>query len=159
MSELQPDLVASLSSWETLDRLLDGAWNPYFSPESDERILGLFARMVDRLTTSGARVVLVTLPDHIDSALQPAQPDRTNRTRHLNALLAEVVRRDPARVSLVHMDDIVCPSIPCPPTVDGIGLRTIDGIHFDGPEAATFVASRLADRLLAVPCGNGRTPG
>jgi len=156
VTKLTPDLVIVLSSWEMNDRVLDGAWFPYSSPEADTVLLDLYRQMTDRLTTSGARIVLLTVPDHVGSALQPAQADRTARTRHLNYLLAEVARRDPNRVSLVRMDDIVCPSDPCPEVVDGLGLRSQDGVHFNGPAEAGYVASRLVDRILAVPFGNGQ---
>lgn len=150
---VRPDLVVVLSSWEVRDRIVDGVWHPYYSEASDETLLRLYRRMTDRLTATGARVALVTLPDPVASRLGPPDPDMVRRHRHLNGLLAEVARRDPDRVSLVRMDDIVCPTDPCPTVVEGIELRPKDGTHFDDPDAATFVARRLVERIMAVPAG------
>jgi hypothetical protein len=153
VARVRPDLVVAMSSWEVRDRVVDGVWHPYFTPESDATILELYRQMTDRLTATGARVALVTMPDPVDSERGPADPDMVRRHRHLNGLLAEVARRDPARVTLIRMDDIVCPTDPCPTVVDGITLRPKDGTHYDDPDAATYVAQRLADRVMTVPAG------
>lgn len=153
VARVGPDLVVSLSSWEVRDRIVDGRWDPWATPASDETILRLFREMTDRVTAGGARLALVTLPDPVSSDLGPVDPDMVARHRHLNELLAEVARRDPQRVSLVRMDDIVCPTDPCPTEVGGIVLRPKDGTHYDDPDAATFVAQRLVDRIMATPAG------
>ena len=153
VSRIGPDLVVVLSSWEVRDRIVDNTWHPYFSAQSDDVILSLYREMTDRLSATGARVALVTLPDPVDSSLGPVDADMVRRHRHLNELLAEVARRDPGRVSLVRMDDIVCPADPCPDAVDGVVLRPRDGTHYDDPAAARLVARGLVPRLLAVPPG------
>ena len=150
---IHPDLVVVLSTWEVRDRIVDGTWFPYASPDADRVTLDLYRRMTDRLTATGARVALVTVADPVDSRLGPVDPDMLRRHRHLNDLLAEVARRDPARVTLVRMDDIVCPADPCPTEVGGVELRPRDGTHFDEPAAARLVAGGLVPRLLGVPAG------
>jgi len=153
VDRVRPDLVMAFSSWEARDRSLNGQWAPWATAESDNRILDLYHRTIDRLTARGARVALVTVPDPIDSRIGPVDDDLVRRHRHLNELLAEVARRDPYRVTLVHLDDIVCPADPCPPAVDGVPLRPQDGTHFDDPAAAKLVADRLAERVMRVPAG------
>jgi len=109
--------------------------------------------MVDRLTALGARVALVTIPDPVDSRSGPADGVMLQRIRHLNELLVQAAQRDPERVSLVRLDDIICPADPCPEQVDGIALRQRDGTHFDDPGAAALVAERWVERLLQVRRG------
>jgi hypothetical protein len=153
INRVRPDLVVAFSSWEVRDRSLNGQWAPWGTAESDNRILDLYHRTIDRLTARGARVALVTVPDPIDSRIGPVDDDLRQRHRHLNELLAEVARRDPGRVTLVRLDDIVCPTDPCPAEVDGVPLRPKDGTHFDDPAAATLVADRLAERIMRVQPG------
>jgi len=109
--------------------------------------------MVDRLTERGARVALATIPDPVESRRGPVDQRMLQRTRHLNELLAEVARRDPERVSLVPLDEIICPADPCPEQVDGIALRPRDGTHFDDPAAASLVAERWVALLMQIQSG------
>ena len=153
VGRVRPDLVVALSSWEVTDRVFNGQWAPYGTTESDTRLLDLYHRAIDRLTAHGARVALVTIPDPVESSLGPVDADKLARIRHLNKLLAEVARRDPARVTLARVDDIVCPTDPCPAEVDGVALRPRDGTHFDDPAGATLVADRLAERVMKVKPG------
>ncbi len=153
VERVRPDLVLVFSSWENRDRVLNGQWAPYGTAESDDRMLDLYQRMLDRLTVHGARVALVTIPDPVASRSGPVDDDILHRIRHLNEVLAEVARRDPARVTLVRVDDIVCPADPCPTEVDGVALRPRDGTHFDDPVAAQLVADRLAERVMQVQPG------
>jgi len=153
VERIRPDLVVVFSSWEKTDRVVDGQWAPYGSAESDARLLDLYSDMVDRLTERGARVALTTIPDPVDSRRGPVDERMLQRTGHLNELLVEVARRDPERVSLVRLDEIICPSDPCPEQVDGIALRPRDGTHFDDPAAASLVAERWVALLMQIRSG------
>ncbi len=152
----RPDLVVALSTWEASDRLWNGVFLPYGTPTSDDALLALYRRTVDRLTARGARVAFLTVPDPVDSLKGPADPVRRDRLRHLNGLLQRLAAEDPVRVSLVRLDDIVCPTDPCPTVVDGIALRGRDGTHYAEPETARYVAERLAPRIMQVPRGGVR---
>ena len=148
-----PDLMVVLSSWEAGDRIVNGVWHPFGSAEADAQILDLYDQMLDRVTVRGARVALVTMADPIDSPRGPAKPDQMRRLRHMNELLEQVAQANPQRATFVRLDDIVCPTDPCPKVVEGIELRGVDGTHFADPSAANFVATRLVDRLVEVPAG------
>ena len=156
VARTRPDLVVVLSTWEDGERVVDGTWYPYGTPEADAQLLRLYGEMLDRVTARGARVALVTVPDPVDSARGPAAAEQVRRGRHLNDLLARIAASDPIRVSLVRLDDIVCPTDPCPRSVDGVELRAKDGAHFDDPAAAALVASRLVPLVLDVPAGQRR---
>jgi hypothetical protein len=154
VADIRPDLVTVISSWEVRDRVVDGAWTPYGTPEADAVLVDLYRETIDRLTAGGARVALVTLPPPVDSERGPVDPAMVQRHLHLNDVLEGIARNDPQRVSLVRMDDIVCPADPCPTGVDGIALRPRDGTHYDDPPAAGYVAERLVDRIMQVPAGS-----
>ena len=152
-----PDLVVALSSWEAATRNLDGVWYPFATPESDRMILDLYRRAVDRLTAGGARVALVRVPDPVPSDRGPVDPEQLERIRHMNELIDSVAADDPIRVSVVHLDEIVCPGTgDCPTEVDGLELRGRDGAHFAEPATAAWVAERLAERIVTVPRGDVR---
>ncbi|MFZ4519240.1 MAG: acyltransferase family protein [Microthrixaceae bacterium] len=156
VARTRPDLVVALSTWEASDRLWEGTFHPFGTPESDDTLLALYRRTVDRLSARGARVAFVTVPDPVDSLNGPLDPARRERLRHLNGVLGRLAAEDPVRVSLIRLDDIVCPTDPCPDVVDGIALRAKDGTHYAEPESARYVSERLTPRILQVPRGDVR---
>lgn len=155
VAEVGPDLVMAMSSWEMTDRLVGDTWYPFGSPEADAILLQLLSEAVDRLAAGGARVVFVLLPDVVEGRVQEVGPNEVARGRHLNTLLTSAAGSDPARVSTVSLQSVVCPSDPCPPVVEGRELRGKDGRHFDDPAAAGWVANRLVEQVLAIDLGVG----
>ena len=150
VAEVGPDLVVAMSLWESGNRVVDGVWHPYGTPEADAVLRRLYDEMLDRLTVDGATVALVTIPHTVDSANRPADPDANRRADILNGILADVVAANPERAILLRLDDIVCPSTPCPPVVEGVTLRPADGAHFDAAPGARFAAERFAQRISEV---------
>ncbi len=150
VAEVGPDLVVAMSLWESGNRVVDGVWHPYGTPEADAVLRRLYDEMLDRLTAGGATVALVTVPHTVDSANRPADPDANRRADILNGILADVVAANPERAILLRLDDIVCPSTPCPPVVEGVTLRPADGAHFDAAPGARFAAERFAQRIAEV---------
>ena len=60
-----PDLVLSISTWERIDRLVDGVWYEFGTPEGDAKLGELYGETIGRLSSGGARVALVLLPDNV----------------------------------------------------------------------------------------------
>jgi peptidoglycan/LPS O-acetylase OafA/YrhL len=146
---VQPDLVVVLSSWEGSDRIVDGTWYQFGSPEGNAVLSRLYDETVGRLTATGAAVAVTTLPENVEGQVRSPDPDTIRRGRILNQFLTEfAAARD--RIATLSLDSIVCPTTPCPTVVDGIRLRPRDGAHFDTAEGARYAAERLADQIAAL---------
>jgi len=90
-------------------------------------------------------VLLLPVPQNTDSYTH--QVGFADTVPHLNDLFRRLAASDPARVSLVDLDEIVCAGAsPCPEHRDGMQIR-VDGLHFT-EEGAAWTAPRLADALL-----------
>ena len=150
IDEVRPDLVVTLSSWESADRIVDGRLFRVGTPESDEVLRRLYDEMIGRLGAGGAAVALATMPDPVDGRTRVADPDVIRRLRHVNTLLPGVAAAHPGRVTTLPFDRVVCPDTPCPTSVDGVELRPVDGAHFDDPPGARLAAERLADMIAAL---------
>lgn len=145
--EYRPEMVVWLSYWEWRDRLVDGAQVEIGTPEGDRVILRLMADTVDRVTSTGGRLVVLLLPVPQNTDSYTHQVGFADTVPHLNDLFRRLAASDPARVSLVDLDEIVCAGAsPCPEDRDGMQIR-VDGLHFT-EEGAAWTAPRLADALL-----------
>jgi peptidoglycan/LPS O-acetylase OafA/YrhL len=144
-----PDIVTWLSSWENSDRIVNGQGVQFGTPAGDAAILQLIDQAVGRLTATGARVAMFTLPDPTTSSdLPPPTAADITAVHRLNTLLREYVHQHPTTTFLVDLAAIVCPSTPCPPTVDGVTLRPHDGRHFADAGPA-WVAPLVFNQLMA----------
>lgn len=143
------DVVTWLSSWETSNRLVDGAGYVFGTPEADAKILALIDESVRRLTSGGARLVFLLDPPPTSGRIRPSiDPQDVIEMAHLNDLLRRYSAAHADQTAVLDLTSIVCPGgSPCPTEVDGITLRPEDGGHFSEAGAA-YVAPRLADLLL-----------
>jgi len=147
ISMVQPELVVWLSAWESVDRILDdGTWVQFGTFEGNQRIKAEIDEAAQRLTAGGARLVIVTLAPPPPDA--PGKHDAMVRLPLLNTLLREYAREHADEVFIVEMAEILCPTEPCPSTVNGIVPRP-DGIHFDDTVSGRWVADQLVPMLLA----------
>jgi hypothetical protein len=136
-------VVVALSTWEDADRIVNGQLVKFGTPAADPVWFRLLDEMRTRLTSSGARLLLVRMPPPAKfSDLGPADPDAVHRMVLLGQLYQRYTLAHPD-VGLVDLSTIVCPTgPPCPEFVSGIRLRPADGGHYQPPGAA-WVAPRL----------------
>lgn len=147
-----PDLVLSMSTWERIDRLVDGVWYEFGTPEGDAKLGELYGETIGRLSSGGARVALVLLPDNVAGRNAPfggPTEDDLGRAAHLRDLQVRVAATLEG-VTTLDMASVVCPTSPCPTEVRGLEIRPGDGMHYDEPLAAAWVASHVADLALAI---------
>lgn len=143
--EHDPDLVIWHSTWETADRLLDGTFLEFGTPEHDVALANEIDLAIERLTSRGARVVILVAPPNAPSPFVD-DPDPTDML-HLADQLAIATSRSEA-LSLVDLTPIVCPGgPPCPETIERLTLRP-DGGHYS-ETAAVWLTAQLTDTLLA----------
>lgn len=141
-----PGLIIWYSTWETLDRLIDGRHVRFGTPEHDAALLADMEAALADYTASGAVVVLVVPASHGPDAPTPI----SDRLGHLGDLFRTLAAAHPEAVAgIVDANRWVCPAgPPCPTTLGGFTART-DGAHFT-PEAARWIADRLVPEVLTV---------
>ena len=144
-----PDTVIWLSTWETSDQIFDGTVARFGTPEGDAALLTELEEAWARITSGGARLVLVAVPTPAtDGEVSPLRADEGDRRRHLTALFRRFAALHPDSVAVADLASIVCPDgDPCSGTVEGVKLRPRDGNHFEG-DGPAWVAPRLYHEVL-----------
>jgi hypothetical protein len=140
-------IIVVLSTWEDADRVVNGKLVKFESPQAQAVLFTLLDQMRQRLTSQGAKLLLVKMPPPADfSDDGPADADSVHRMVELGQIYERYVATRPG-VGLVDLSSIVCAKgPPCPQYVDGVDLRPMDGGHFQSPGAA-WVAPRLYDAI------------
>jgi lysophospholipase L1-like esterase len=154
LDQYHPDLVISLSRWEIVAHVdADGRTvQPQTAQWTQEVHAGLLS-FAQTVTGSGARLAaLAVLPlaqDRSYCARKPGTPSCTQVPDPLTAAVNQLydqVGGEVAGMSVVQMQDVICPDDRCREAVDGLLVR-FDGEHFTADGARWFV-DRLAQRLL-----------
>jgi hypothetical protein len=154
----RPDVIVVSDNWIWVDAL--GPGDQVLKSMSAEHVRHVEAKLqeaVGRLADSGALVVLLHLApssqaiecaDPIYARGAPERckaPDRDPKFDIYNAVLDRVAARDPQRVKVVDVSDVLCPGRTCSAKIDGIIVR-FDTMHFS-TEGARWMAPRLARKL------------
>ncbi len=150
VSDVGPDLVVALSTWEAGDRVVDGTWYQVGTPAGTDMMRRLYGETIQRLSARGATVAFLTIPDFVDSRTRPADTETNRRLRYVNDLLVDIGATYLGPVTTMRLDRIVCPATPCPTQVEGVTLRPGDGAHLDDAAGARCAAQRLADQIAAM---------
>jgi SGNH domain-containing protein len=147
VAHFKPAVVVWHSSWEAADHFFNGALLAIGTPQGDAALIQEIETSISRITSSGARVVLVTNAPRtpFNNIGLAATEDLVRRTERLNQILAQVAEAHGDSVEIADLEAIVCPNgPPCPAYVGGVPLRPRDGSHFEG-----YGPGWLAPRLFA----------
>ena len=155
LAQIRPDVVIWLSGWDRDDRLVGG------QSVSTTTMSGrfVFARLIDeaaaRLTSTGARLVMMTVAPPSPSEGYP-NPPKDPKFELMNRLLREYARSHADRTSVVDLARLLCPNgtQPCSEEVSGVRPRPRDGNHFE-PDTAGWVARQLMPQVMAATPGSG----
>jgi hypothetical protein len=155
LAQIRPDVVIWLSGWDRDDRLVDG------QTVSTTTMSGrfVFARLIDeaatRLTSTGARLVMMTVAPASPSDWYP-DPPKDPKFEPMNRLLRDYARSHADRTSVVDLAHLLCPNgtQPCPEEISGVRPRPRDGNHFE-PDTAGWVARQLMPQVMASTPGSG----
>ncbi len=133
-AEQHPQVVAlGLGRWEVTDHLLEGQWVHVGEPSWDQHLAQELVAAITIFHTFGAKVVLFTMPYVDPSDRQPdglPWPENTPaRAQAYNALVRQVAQSDPGEVSVIDLNRMLSPDGAYTATLDGIGVRSSDGIH------------------------------
>jgi hypothetical protein len=135
VDRLDPDVIAvELGRFETANRLYEGTWTSAGQAAFDSHLQAEMIRVIDVLSSRGARVVLLTLPYVVQTSDQPnGSPWPINdpsRTEAWNTLLRRAAAERPGVASIVDLNKIFDPDGRYADVVDGLAVRDVDREHF-----------------------------
>jgi peptidoglycan/LPS O-acetylase OafA/YrhL len=121
------DVVMFMSgTWETLDILRNGHWTDISQPSFQRYVMMQMRRAVEVGTAKGAHFDFTKMPANHASA----SPNYTQARRKIyNRLVAEVAAEFPSKVSVVNLAKILTPKGVFTQYLNGVQVRTIDGVH------------------------------
>jgi SGNH domain (fused to AT3 domains) len=153
VAAFHPDVVALLAGrWETHTVLRNGQRLDITQPGFQRDVTVGLTRAVRIASSGGARVVLLTAPctDSGEQANgQPWPEDSPTRLAIYNRILRRVAAATHATV--LDLYSMVCPNDTYQQVVDGVTVRSPDGVHF-----ALSAGPFLAPRILSVLAAEGR---
>ncbi|HEY3096531.1 MAG TPA: acyltransferase family protein [Acidimicrobiia bacterium] len=154
LAQFRPDVVVWLSGWDRTERLLNGQ---RVSPRTIEG-RQVFMRLIDdaatRLTSTGARLVMLTVAPAAPSDEYP-DPPKDDSIVQMNRLIREYARQHADRVAVVDLDQMLCPKgQPCPESIEGVEPRHRDGNHFE-EDTAAWMARKVMPQVMAAGPGSG----
>jgi hypothetical protein len=147
VQDVRPDVVIWLgAAWDERDRLVDGTDAQIGTVAGNRTFLQLIDESAQRLTSTGARLVIMTAAPDRGSQLA-ADPARNPRLAELNRLLRLYAVFH--QIQIVDLASIICPGggPDCPETVNGVVMRP-DGYHV-GASAAPIIADQVLAPVLA----------
>jgi peptidoglycan/LPS O-acetylase OafA/YrhL len=148
-----PDVsVILLDRWELMDRKLNGAYQHVGEPEYDTYLTGELNLAISIAKSGGAQVVLLTAPythraERPDGGLYDEdQPDRVDAW---NRLLYAEAARDPHNVTVIDLNQRVCPDHKFTWAIGSMQIRS-DGLHFTPEGVQQWIAPWLLPQLAAI---------
>ncbi|MHB8219441.1 MAG: DUF459 domain-containing protein [Acidimicrobiales bacterium] len=153
VAKFDPNVVMILAGrWEVMTRTYQGTWTNITHPAFAAYVksqLGYAVRIAD---ARGARVVLLTAPcydvgEQPNGQLWPTSTPR--RVTIYNTLVEEVAAENPATTSVLHFHSMVCPGGTYHEFLDGVQVRTSDGIHFTDT-GGEFLAPRIWPTVVKI---------
>jgi peptidoglycan/LPS O-acetylase OafA/YrhL len=131
LARTRPQVAVMLvGRWEVMDRMYDGRWTHVGDRAYDDYLTGQLRQAVAVLSSTGARVVLLTAPYYRRGEQPDGEPwaeDQPERVDRWNALLRAAAA--PTGATVVDLDHRTGPHGHYQEVVDGARLR-YDGVHF-----------------------------
>jgi len=134
VAQSDPDVVVVLlGRWESLDRVYDGRWTHVGEAAFDQHLQDELSQIITIGSSSGARVVFLTLPYIAETTVQPnGSPWDMNlpsRTDAFNADVRAAVDAHPGQSSVIDLNKILDPRGHYVSTIDGFRVRDTDEEH------------------------------
>ncbi|HEX3948167.1 MAG TPA: acyltransferase family protein, partial [Acidimicrobiales bacterium] len=150
-----PDVVVLLAGrWEVHTRVYQGRWTSITQPAFAAYVKHQLAYTVDLASAKGARVVLMTAPCYDHGEQSDGQPWPTNlpqRVDTYNRLVEEVAAENPTKATVFDLHALSCPGGKYQEFIDGIQVRTPDGIHFiQSGAGAPYLEPRILPTIAKI---------
>ncbi len=155
VDQFDPDVVVYLARADLFDQIHNGTFEHIGEPDFDSYLDENLNQAVSILGSRGARVVLMTTPYYYADELPSGDPlpeDDPARVNAYNAMLRRVASTHPGEVSVFDLSALVSPNGKYAATVDGVTVRSPDGVHF-----TTAGGAWLAPRILPTLVRLGRS--
>ena len=134
VAAFDPNVVVLLAGrWEVVTRTYRGRWTNILAAPFARYVRAQLERTVRLASVRGARVVLLTAPCYDQGGQPDGSPwptDSPARVAAYNGIVEQVAADDPSVVSVFHLDRLVCPGGVYHQVVDGVPVRSADGVHF-----------------------------
>ena len=153
----QPDIVVMVfGAWDSRDHVVSGVTLTAGSSEWDSYVLSELERELAVLTSSGAKLVLLTWPCErptpwieMGKAGVRAEEEDLQRVEALNIVYRRFASEHPDQVTLVDLFTFTCPEGSFSDLViNGVKMRE-DGTHFT-PQSSYIVARWLLPQLVQI---------
>ncbi len=147
-------VVAFWGAWDMFDRRVNGQVMRWGTPELDQFLTSELDHALGVLTSTGARVVLLTAPYYEPPDLA-SRVDRSQslyekpRVDHWNDLLRSVAQAHQDSVSVVDLHAYLDPNGASVDSIAGVDHIRYDGIHFT-PQGADVVARWLSPKIVRI---------
>ncbi len=148
-----PDVSVLLTGrWEVLDRVYEGQWMHVGDAAYDNYLLRQLNLAINVLSSGGAKVLVLTTPcfapqEQPDGSTYPF--DDPARVQRYNQLLRQAVAAHPGVASIGDLDAEFCPTNTYSASVNGIVVRTSDGVHIS-EAGGQYAAARMAPAIIAL---------
>ncbi len=153
-----PDVVVYVARGETFDQTVVGRWQNLGQPAFDRYVESRYSQAAAVLGSKGASVVLMTTP-YDDSGVAPAgggtwPEDDPARVSTDNAAMRQAASAasggsSGGKVYVFDLNAVVSPDERYTASVDQVGVRCADGVHFTRP-GGIIVGVKLAPELVAL---------
>ncbi len=133
LKRVKPQVVVFVARLDIVDRLEFGDWVHIGQSTYDATLRTNLGRAVAALSSTGARVVLATTPyyssgETLGGAAWPE--DAPWRVQQFNVMLHQVAAEHAGVVSVLDLNRIIDPQGHYQGVIDGVQVRSSDGIHF-----------------------------
>jgi peptidoglycan/LPS O-acetylase OafA/YrhL len=137
LAAYHPEVVGLLlGRWDITDHLDNGSVVSIGQPAWDAHLHDELNDVVTLLSSTGAKVVLFTMPDLMlapSSDGPPYADDNPIRVTEFNAIVTSVARERSKVVTLINLNKVLDPHGHFQSVVDGVTVRWADGIHISQP--------------------------
>ena len=159
---IRPQVVVLLvGRWEVANAYYHNHWTHIGRPGYDQYLTKELDLAVSVLTGEGARLALLTAPYYNSGIILGGQPLPENnpaRVKLFNTMLYRLAARYRKNVAVFNLNKRLCPSGHYQLDIDGIQVRTNDGIHIT-VAGGEYVQPWLLPRLVALSIAPTRPSG
>jgi hypothetical protein len=149
VDQFRPDVTVLLAGrWEVVDQMIDGRWMHIGQPAFDRVLKRALGQAVQIGTSRGGLMILETPPCFSSGEQDNGQPwpeDTGARLQAFDTMLRGVAAEHPDTVAIGDLGARMCPQGTFQSVVDGVQIRSTDGVHVPPTAAAGQWLARAID--------------
>ncbi|NNN20415.1 MAG: hypothetical protein HKL80_00235 [Acidimicrobiales bacterium] len=141
-----------IGRWDSVDRMINGVYEHLGEPAYDNLFLANLRQAIDDLSSGGEPVALITSPyfsSGTDSNGSPWPEDNPARVQELNKLEQIAALESHGVAAVIDLGSHISPNNSYARVVNGVPIRSNDGVHFTIP-GAIYTANWLLPRIALI---------